>query len=91
MNYPGLDVKKLSDEQIQKRIAELSNRLSRQGLRSDIIFQMRAILDILRQELSDRQFVKSTENNPKWQAGVVLDTEEAVEDKDDLDKLINIS
>ena len=91
MEYPGLDVRGLTDDQIQKKIGELTMRLSKSHIRSDIAGQMHAILNILRAELQERAFHKSTEQDPQWKAGVVLDTDDVEKEKDDLDKLIDIN
>lgn len=90
MEYPGLDVKNLSDDQIQKKIGELTSRLGRPNIRGDIAAQMHNILNMLRSEMQDRMFLKAIESDPNWKPGVVLDTDEAEKEKDDLDKLIDI-
>lgn len=91
MEYPGLNVRELSDDKIQKKIAELNNRLSRPNIRGDIAAQMRSLLNTFVSEINDRNFKKNTETDRQWQAGVVLDTDKVNDDKDDLDKLIDIN
>ena len=90
MEYPGLDVRNMSDDQLQKKIGELSSRVSRSNMRSDITAQLHRILNIMRTELNERTFKKSIETDKQWKPGLVLDTDDTVKDKDDLDKLINI-
>lgn len=91
MEYPGLNLKELSNDQLQKKIGELNSRLSKPTIRGDVASQMHNLLNIFVGELNDRTFKKSTENNPQWQAGTVLDTDKDVDKDDDLDKLIDIN
>lgn len=91
MEYPGLNLKELSDDQLQKKIGELNSRLSKPTIRGDVASQLRNLLNMFVSEINNRSFKKSTENNPQWQAGTVLDTDEDVDNDDDLDKLIDIN
>lgn len=88
--YPGLDARALTDDQIQKKLGELTSKMNRMSSRSNVNAQLLAIINILRNELQERSFKKSIENNPKWQSGVVLDTDVDEKESDDLDKLIDI-
>ncbi|NJO62366.1 MAG: hypothetical protein HC836_30325 [Richelia sp. RM2_1_2] len=91
MGYPGLNLKDLTDEQLQKKLSEISVRLAKPGIRADITNQLKAIFEALRTEVQERIFKKVIETDPKWQPGVVLDTQDDKKDKDEFDKLININ
>lgn len=91
MRYPGLNLKDLTDEQLQKKLADISSKLSRSGIRSDILDQFRSIYSAIRDELQERTFKKSIEQDPKWKSGVVFDTTDENSEKDDFDKLIKIN
>ncbi len=90
MEYPGLDVRSLTDDQLQKKITEVSTRLSRVALRADVATQLRSMLESLRSEYFERSFRKSVDNDPKWKPGSVLNTDEDKEEENPFDKLINI-
>jgi hypothetical protein len=91
MEYPGFSATHLSENEITTKMGEIQRRLSRPGIRSDVYQQLLGMLEILRSEVYERNFRKTVETDPKWKAGVVLDTDDRTEDQDDLDKLIDIN
>ena len=90
MEYPGLNLKEKTDDQLLKQIADVSLKLMRVTNKQAIV-QLHSILATLRGEMQERMMRKASEQNPKMKPGVVLDTDDSDKEKDDLDKLIDIS
>lgn len=90
MDYPGLNLRNITDDQLQKQISDISIKLMKVS-NKQAASQLHTILASLRSEMQERTLRKSSENDPKMKPGIVLDTEDGDKEKDDIDKLINIS
>lgn len=93
MIHPLLNLKDLSDEELQKKLQNIQKRLMNSHmLKGEMIQQMRAIFESIQEEQKERQVQKAIKEDPNLKAGVVVDTEESIEkEKDDLDVLIDIN
>lgn len=91
MFHPDFNVSELSEDEIQKKLADISKKLSNPRLRSDVVQQLRNFAIILQTAYKEKLFKKSIENDPSWAPGTVLDTSDEKIIDDELTKLININ
>lgn len=92
MINPLVDIEKISAEELQNKISELTRRLMYAHQANASTFpQLAMLLETYKAEMDRRTVEKSQIDDPNNKSGVVLDTgEESDHEKDNLDKLIDI-
>jgi len=89
---PFLNIAELTDSELETRIGELTKRISiAQKTNSKAKPQLTVMIQSLIGERSTRVVKKQIEDNPKFQPGLVMTTDEDNQpDKDEDDNLVNI-
>jgi hypothetical protein len=92
--HPLLDLKKLTDEQLQGKLNELMKRihqtiaLNKPGMQS----QISSMIDSLRTEMESRQTAVQMKEDKNLQSGEVLDTgNDTTRPKEGFEKLIDMT
>ena len=90
--HPLIDLRKLTDDQLQQKIIDLNKRLLQAfKMGGQTGNQIRIILETYRTELTSRTVDKQLLEDPENKPGVILDTDDTEpKTKDELDELIDI-